>query len=125
MKNRVLIVEPDESLLESYRTCLSRRGFKVATATNGPDGVRSLSNFAPHVLVLEPDLADGWGDKMLTMMRDDPRVPCVPVVILTRWDRRASKYPVREYFVKPCPMTRLVSAIRRAAEEPALEFIQH
>ncbi len=115
MNNRVLIVEPDEPLLNSYRECLSRRGFKVTTATNGPDALRSLSEFAPHVLLLEPDLPNGWGDRLLSLMREEPRVPCVPVVVLTRRDHKAFEYPVLEYHVKPFSMTRLANAIRNAA----------
>lgn len=124
MTIRVLIAEPDEPLLESYHDCLSRQGFEIATATTGPECVGLLCEFAPDVLVLEPDLPDGWGNKLLGLMRDDPRVPCVPVVVVTRRDHEVSEYPIREYYVNPFSMSRLASAIRTAAEESPLKTHQ-
>ena len=95
MKIHVLVVEPDELLLESYRNCLAKHGFEVATAQNGPVAIRLLNDFAPHVVVLEPELPDAWGDRLLEMIRDDPRMPSVPVIVLTRLEQRTYHHPVQ------------------------------
>ena len=74
-----------------------------------------LREFRPDVLLLEPDLPGDWGTKLLEIMRNDPDVPCVPVVILTRNDHAAEHYPVREFYVKPLSMTLLAKTIRQTA----------
>ena len=116
MTTRVLIADPDEALLDSYRAYLSRKSFEIATATTGRSCLFMLREFRPDVLVLEPDLPGDWGTKLLELMRNDRNVPCVPVVILTRNDHAADQFPVRQSYVKPLSMTRLVETIRQAAE---------
>ena len=43
---RVLIADPDEYLLDSYRQYLAQHGFDVVTATTGLDCVERLRNCA-------------------------------------------------------------------------------
>jgi DNA-binding response OmpR family regulator len=82
---RVLIADPDESLLSWCREYLSRHGLEVATASSGLDCVAHLRSFAPDALVLEPELLWGGADGVLAMMEEDPSVPRVPVLILFAW----------------------------------------
>ena len=111
MSIRVLVAEPDVPLLETYSEFLTREGFEVTTTTNGSDCVHSLRQCPPDVLLLEPDLDDGWRAKLLPLMRDDPDLSSVPVIVLTHNDHGAHEFPVREYFVKPFSMSRLAKTI--------------
>lgn len=115
MTIRVLLADPEESLLKIYRNYLTARGFEVATATTGGDCLRLLREWRPDVMVLEPELRDGWRDKLLPAMRDDPDVPSVPVIVLSRNDHMVSEKPVHEYYVKPFSMARLAKSIQNAA----------
>jgi DNA-binding response OmpR family regulator len=110
MNIRVLLADPDESLLDTYRDCLMRQGFDVATASDGPECMTKLDQWMPDVLVLEPDMPNGWGEKILNRLAGRLESN-TPVIILTRGEQRASRYPVREYRVKPWSMTALASAI--------------
>ncbi len=119
LKTRVLIAEPDELLAECYERYLLRQGFEVDTAISGPQCVEKLRACRPDVLVLEPDLGDGWGDRLLELLReraaDDEH--SVPVVILSRHNARPYEFPVCEYYVKPFPMTMLANSIQRIASD--------
>jgi DNA-binding response OmpR family regulator len=75
---RVLLADPDESLLAAYRGYLSQDGFEVALATNGLDCLAELRRFQPDVLVMEPALPWGWGDGVLARMRERDDVPWFP-----------------------------------------------
>jgi len=58
---RVLIADPDERVLTSYREFLWQEGFEVDTVTNAIDCVARLRERVPDVLVLDPDLPWGGG----------------------------------------------------------------
>lgn len=114
---RVLIADPDEYLVDSYRACLEQHGFEVLVATNGLECVERLRNSAPDVLVLEPALPWGGGDGVLAMMREEPDVPRIPVIALTLGhDRgvlyRLAPFPIDDFQVKPLSGDRLVQRVR-------------
>ena len=67
---RVLIADPDESLMAEYREH-SREGFEIVTVPNGLECVDRLREQVPDVLVLEPQLPWGGGDD--GVHRDDAR----------------------------------------------------
>ena len=109
---RVVIAEPDPPLLKNYCEFLTKEGFQVAATGNGPDCVRLLRRICPHVLILEPDLDEGWGDRLLEWMRNDRQASHIPVIVATRKDDVLHEYPVRACFVKPFPMRRLLASAK-------------
>ena len=116
MMLRVLLTDPDQALLDSYEAFLSRSGFDVATAATGPQCLKALREWSPDVLVLEPDMPNGWGEQILKEVRERPETRCIPVLILSRRDRRAIAYPVQEYHVKPFSLGQLAHSVRSAAK---------
>lgn len=122
MPYRVLIADPDESLVESYRDHLERQGFIVETATNTLDCLEKLQDFAPEVLVLEPCIPGGGGDSILAKMRDDANIPHVPVIVLT-YGRdqgvlyRLARFDIQDYRIKPLSPKRLEERIRAIAHQ--------
>jgi len=114
---RVLIADPDDGRLASYRASLGRHGFEVATAPDGLACVRLLRDFVPDLLVLSPALPWGGGDGVLAQMRDDPTVVSVPVIVLSSgrdfdgsprlWD-----FPIAEYHSHPVSSELLARRIR-------------
>ncbi len=120
MPVRVLIADPDEYLLDNYRDYLGQHGFEVATVTTGMECVKRLREFFPHVLVLEPSIPWGWGDGVLSMMREEADVPLVPVIVLTHGRNREVLYrlapfEIDDYHVKPLRPKRLAERIRAVA----------
>jgi DNA-binding response OmpR family regulator len=113
---RVLIADPDESLLAVYRELL-RKEFDVVTAFNGLKCVARLRERMPDVLVLEPQLPWGGGAGVLAMIRDESGLVDVPVMILTACrDRQVlesvAPFPISDYYVKPLSPAHLATRIR-------------
>jgi DNA-binding response OmpR family regulator len=114
---RVLIADPDESLLAGYSEFLSQDGFEVFTASSGLRCIDRLDECNPHVLVLEPQLPWGGGDGVLAMMRRVPDLAAVPVMVLTSCRDplvldRVAPFPISDYHVKPLAPDRLAKRIR-------------
>jgi DNA-binding response OmpR family regulator len=119
---RVLIADPDESLLAEYRGFLSREGFKVVTVLTGLECAARLRERVPDVLVLEPQLPWGGGDGVLAMMREVPDLAIVPVVLLTSCRDphvldRLAPFPISDYQVKPLAADRLARRISTCLDD--------
>lgn len=116
MSIHILIADPDEYVLDSYREHLEQHGFDVVTATNGLECVHRLRDSTPDVLVLDPVLPWGGGDGVLALMRDEPGVPLVPVIVLSYGgDRsilyRLSSFRIDDYQTKPLSPKHLAERI--------------
>lgn len=114
---RVLFGDPDESLLAAYRELLQTH-FEVATEPNALKCVRRLRQLVPDVLVLEPEIPCGGGEGVLSVMRDEPSLADIPVMILTACRdpdvlKSVARFPIGDYRVKPLPPAQLVTRIRR------------
>lgn len=117
MPVRVLIADPDEYLLGTYRDYMEQHGFEVATATTGLECLKSLRDCPPDVLVLEPSIPWGWGDGVLAMMHEETDIPLVPVIVLTYGrDRgvlyRLAPFKIDDYQIKPLRAERLAHRVR-------------
>jgi DNA-binding response OmpR family regulator len=112
MPIRVLLADPDETVLESYQAFLSRQGFDIRTVTTSDACIEALREFAPHVLVLEPERPGGWGTEILNYLCN---VESLPVIVLTRHDIDLTGFPIHEHHIKPYSMFDLSAGIRGAA----------
>jgi DNA-binding response OmpR family regulator len=117
---RVLIADPDESLLALYREALACEGFEVATATDGLDCLAKLRSIALDVLVLDLELLWGGGDGVLARMHEADVPPTKVLVLSGRrdLDRLYHKAALAnsEYQIKPVPPDQLVERIRQLIE---------
>ena len=114
MSIQVLIAEPDRPLLETYERFLAKQGFRLLTATTGPECVTALRQSTPDVLLLETDLPDGWGPRLLQMMHEH-QLPSIPVIVLSRRDDRVDSPQVRVSFNKPTALSIVTAKIRQIA----------
>ena len=121
MTTRVLVVESDELLAETYRRFLNKEGFQVRTATSPDECVKSMLEFAPDVVMLEPDvMASRVGPNVQFASCN---LANVPIVIVTKHDVDRSRMPqdwrVARHYTKPISLARLAKAIREVAKEHA------
>ncbi len=122
MDIRVLIADPERELLDAYRDYLIGQGFDVETASSGRDCVNKLRSIRPDCLVLEPDMADGWGDRILEAACAER--PAIPVLVLSRQDAGPVDHRVCKFHVKPVSMIELAGSIRKAAAQGEADIHQ-
>ena len=123
---RILLADPDASLLALHRAFLARHGYEVETCSDGLGCLDLLRTFRPHLLVLDPDLPWGRGEGVLSLMADGD-VPAAPVVLVSaslaaQRPLLAGRFPVRSALSKPFAPDRLADDIRSAlgADDAAL-----
>jgi CheY-like chemotaxis protein len=89
---RVLLVEDDKFLRRACETSLRQRGFEVATAVDGEEGLR-LARLEPRPAVVLLDLLMPKlpGIEVLRALKADPATADIPVLILSNSSREDDK----------------------------------
>jgi two-component system phosphate regulon response regulator PhoB len=83
MTHRILVVddEPDITALVAYH--LAKAGFRVSTATNGPDALKAAREERPDIVILDLMLPGVSGYDVLAEMRRREETRDVGVILLT------------------------------------------
>jgi two-component system phosphate regulon response regulator PhoB len=128
LSHRVLVVddEPDITALVAYH--LAKAGFRVSTASNGPDALRAAREERPDLVVLDLMLPGVSGLDVLAELRRRPETSDVGVILLTA--RRDEPDRVQgltlgadDYLTKPFSPAELVlrvQALLRRLTAPAV-----
>jgi CheY-like chemotaxis protein len=80
---RVLIVDDDPWILRMVSTLLEKRGYAIATAGDGEEGLMRADQLRPDLIITDvmmPKL-DGWS--LVRALRSRPELALVPVIFLT------------------------------------------
>jgi CheY-like chemotaxis protein len=96
---------------------LKRRGFDVAVAVDGQEGLDNAKSGAPDLILLDMDLpvVDGW--EVARRLKSDDSTRSIPIIALTAHamvgDRdKALEAGCDDYDTKPVEFSRLVEKIR-------------
>ena len=79
----VVVVEDDNDLRFLYQNKLERWGFKVLTATNGEEGLTTIKQAQPDLILLDLLMPIMGGVEMLSRMRSTEWGSEIRVVVLT------------------------------------------
>jgi two-component system phosphate regulon response regulator PhoB len=82
-KDKVLVVDDEEDLLELLRFNLSKEGYQVSCAASGGEALKSVRADPPDVILLDLMLPDMDGLEVARRLRSDPDTRNVPIVMLT------------------------------------------
>jgi len=86
---KVLIVEDDIDLAETYADVLESMGLTVTIATSGTEAIRKLPVVLPHVVILDMQLPGASGDLVLAYIRRHPRMRNTKVLVVTGFPNMA------------------------------------
>ena len=120
MSARVLIAEDEPNLVESLSFVLSREGCEVSAVFEGSSVIDRVRAERPDVLILDIMLPSCTGFEILKLLKSDPGLRGIPVMILTakgqERDRRTAEDLGADAFVtKPFSNRDVVDRIKRLA----------
>jgi two-component system cell cycle response regulator DivK len=114
----ILLVEDNEMNRDMLTRRLRRKGFEVATANDGVEGVARTRSSKPDLILLDMSLPlkDGW--TVATELKADRETSMIPIIALTahamEGDRdKALAAGCDEYETKPVEFARLLEKIRQ------------
>jgi CheY-like chemotaxis protein len=111
----VLVVDDDPDARDLATRILAKEGYRVVTASDGPEGLRLAKEIRPAAITLDvlmPQM-DGWA--VLSSLKADPELADIPVVMVTMVGDRNLGYALgaADFLTKPIDRNRLVSVLQR------------
>jgi two-component system alkaline phosphatase synthesis response regulator PhoP len=83
MGHRVLVVDDDKEIVRILRAYLEKAGYNVLTAHDGETALHVIRSDRPDLVVLDLMLPDRDGWDITRIVRADPGLSSLPIVMLT------------------------------------------
>ncbi|MDX1400948.1 MAG: response regulator [Kiloniellales bacterium] len=119
---KILYVEDNEDNVYMLSNRLSKKGYDVAIATDGEQGVKMAQTEAPGLIIMDLGLPvlDGW--EAIRQIKSAAETRHIPIIALTAHamsqDReKAQEAGCDEFDTKPVDMPRLLEKIRILLQE--------
>ncbi len=121
---RLLLVEDNEESRDGLSRHLRRKGFEVATAADGRQGLEAARSGAPDLVLMDMSLPvlDGW--EATRRLKQAVETRSIPVVALSAHAMAGERERAREagcddYDTKPVDLDRLLAKIRAQLDKGA------
>jgi two-component system phosphate regulon response regulator PhoB len=116
-KERILVVDDEEDLLELVKYNLTKEGYRVATVSSGEEAIRRARNDLPDLMVLDLLLPSVDGLEVCRVLKNDIRTKHIPVVMLTAKGEEADmvtglEMGADDYLAKPFSPRVLIARIK-------------
>jgi len=127
---RILVVDDEADILNLLDYTLSRAGFEVETASDGPEALERATRAAPSLIVLDIMLPDMDGTDVLKRLKENESTRHVPVIMLTAKGDEIDKIlglelGAEDYVTKPFSprefVLRVKAVLKRTGSAPVEE----
>jgi DNA-binding response OmpR family regulator len=117
MKNKPLafVIEDDPEQTEIFSRALQLADYDVQTCVDGKGAQELLAKTIPHLVVLDLNLPQVTGDKILKQIRSDARLENTWVILATANPRQAEELRAESdlVLIKPISFTQLKALAER------------
>ncbi len=127
---KVLIVDDEETLLETVEMKMRRDGYSTFTATTAEEAMKLFRKVRPDIILLDIMLPKRSGFELCRAIRKDSQVPIIFLTARAEEDDRVQglEMGADDYVVKPFNLAelgaRVKAVLRRSSGEPILERIE-
>ena len=130
-KEKILVVDDEEDILELVRYNLSREGYQVTGTLTGEDALRKVRSDTFDLIVLDLMLPGMDGLAFTKTLKNDSRLRSIPIIMLTAKGEESDivtglELGADDYITKPFSpkvmIARVRTALRRHTEEPEDEM---
>lgn len=134
----ILVIEDEESIREVLKVNLELEGFKVATCSDGQDGLRQIRERQPALILLDLMLPGIDGLELCRLAKADEKVKNIPIIMVTAKGKESDVVlglglGASDYITKPFRVAEVVARIKAtlrdvvtvpqpADEQPVLNF---
>ena len=115
---KILLVEDNELNRDMLSRRLERKGYSVAMAVDGQQGVDMAASEAPDLILMDMSLPvlDGW--EATRRIKADERTKQIPLIALTAHamegdEQKAKQAGCDDYDTKPVELPRLLGKIEK------------
>ncbi len=117
VKQKILVVDDEEDILELLKFNLSREGYQVLCAVSGEQALRLVRSENPDLIMLDLMLPGIDGLEVTRRLKNDPDTKNLPIVMLTAKGEEADivtglELGADDYITKPFSPRILIARIR-------------
>ncbi len=125
-KEKILVVDDEEDILELVRYNLEREGFQVTCAESGEKAMERTRQEAPELIVLDLMLPGIDGLEVARRLKQDQKTAALPIVMLTAKGEEADivtglELGADDYITKPFSprvlIARIKAVLRRQSQQ--------
>ncbi|HEX2035827.1 MAG TPA: response regulator [Chloroflexota bacterium] len=116
----VLVVEDEKGLADVLAVHLQASGYQPIVVHDGLDALYTLDRITPQAVVLDLNLPQVSGFRLINLLKQRPEMPRVPVVVLTALSFQEAEDAVRagadDFITKPFLPAEVVTRVDRVIE---------
>ncbi|MGD9031326.1 MAG: response regulator [Desulfobacteraceae bacterium] len=125
-KERILVVDDEEDILELVRFNLAREGYSIICTTSGEETLKIVQKDHPDLIVLDLMLPGIDGLDVAKSLKNDPKTRDIPIIMLTAKGEEADivtglELGADDYITKPFSPRILVARVRAVLRRGASE----
>ncbi|MBI9086983.1 MAG: response regulator transcription factor [Desulfobacterales bacterium] len=122
-KEKILVVDDEEDILELVRYNLSREGFAVLGTTSGEEAINVARKEIPDLIILDLMLPGIDGLDVTRRLKNDAKTQSIPVVMLTAKGEEADvvaglELGADDYITKPFSPRILIARVKAVLRRP-------
>jgi DNA-binding response OmpR family regulator len=119
---KILVVDDEKSFLDIIKDAFEIRGYQVITATNAVEAGLELADKKPELILMDIKMPGINGLQACDAIHRNPLTKNIPIIIISALSdetdiKRACKYGITDYMVKPVDMDRLVKRVKEVLGE--------
>ena len=115
-KRKILVVDDDQSLLDTLRDLLEFEGYEVLCVTSGEDALVQMRPFQPDLIILDMGMPGMGGKGFLDRITNPDGSTAYPVLVLTARSTMAEFFAdkkIASFIAKPCDPEDMLMEISR------------
>ena len=126
-KDKVLIIDDEEHIVELIRYNLENAGYDAVEAYNGVDGIKAAKNEKPTLILLDVMLPMMDGLEVCRKLRKDDTTKHIPIIMLTAKSEEIDKIlglelGADDYITKPFSVRELLARIKAVLRRTGSEL---
>jgi two-component system phosphate regulon response regulator PhoB len=134
-RERILVVDDEQDILELIRYNLSREGYQLDTVTTGEEALKIARDRVPDLIVLDLMLPGIDGLDVCRQLKSESRTGGIPIIMLTAKGEESDvvtglELGAEDYMTKPFSPKVLIARVRnilrrktRTAEEKEVKMV--
>ena len=116
-REKILIVEDEEDILELIRYNLHKDGYQVSTAMTGENGIEVARRVIPDLILLDIMLPGMDGLEVCKLLKHEPATMKIPIIMLTAKGEEADivtglELGADDYMTKPFSPKIVIARVR-------------
>jgi len=113
---KIMVIDDDENFTNLYKTTLIATGFDTIAVNHSPAAIDMAHRVKPDIFIIDLMMPDIDGFQLCRMIRDDPVIRDIPIIIVTALTDSESRevamgVGANEYLTKPFTIDKLKLSI--------------